>query len=129
MRIPFHIIRYRIPGTYTNVIHESNPGSSIFSNCGSESGFSLGSRVLMTKNWKKFKAGKNSYFFIKKCNYFSRGLYKGRLSYRRSLGASKENIQPATQINADPCGSETLTLTPDTDSVVRSRIRAWIQPI
>jgi hypothetical protein len=38
-----------------------------FYNCGS--GSSSGYRVLMTKNWKKFKAEKNVYIFlIKNCN-------------------------------------------------------------
>ncbi len=45
------------------------------------------SRVLMTKNWKKCKAGKK--FAI----YLTLGLHKGRPSYRRSLQPSKDNIQ------------------------------------
>jgi hypothetical protein len=77
----------------------------------------------MTKNLKKFKAEKTTI-------YLSLGLYKGRPSYRRSLQSSKENMKflnfflflwvifalldqvphSATQINADPCGSGSATL-------------------
>jgi hypothetical protein len=89
-----------------------------------------GSRVLMTKNLKKFKA--ENFFIIffgsKIAIYLSLGLYKGRPSYRRSLQPSKRTSSnskheislpyflwvifalldpdpdPATQIIADPCG-------------------------
>ncbi len=56
-------------------------GFSIFSNCGS------GSRVLMTKNWKKFTGGHFYIFFFlsKIAIYLSLSLPKGRSSYRRSL--------------------------------------------
>jgi hypothetical protein len=56
-----------------------------------------GSRVLMTKNWKKITAEKNLIFFFNIKNwgtiYLSLGLHKGRPSCRRSLQPSKENIQ------------------------------------
>ena len=79
----------------------------------------------------------NFYFLHQKIAiYLSLGLHKGRPSYRKSLHPSKENIQylqnikildfflflwvifalldpdpdPATQINADPCGSGSETL-------------------
>jgi hypothetical protein len=42
---------------------------------------------------KKFTGEKNYIFFIKSATYFSLRLHKGRLSYRRSLRALKENIQ------------------------------------
>ena len=48
-----------------------------------------GSRVLMTN---KFTAVKN-FVGSKTTIYLSLGLHKGRLSYRRSLQLSKENIQ------------------------------------
>ncbi len=53
-----------------------------------------GSRVLMTKNWrKKVSAEKKLYFFSSKIAiYLSLGLHKGRPSHRRSLQPSKENI-------------------------------------
>ncbi len=61
-----------------------------------------GSRVLMTRNWKKYQL-KKLYFLNKyvgnfcmnnkKIKFFSLGLQKGRPSYRRSLQPSKENIQ------------------------------------
>jgi hypothetical protein len=48
----------------------------------------------MTKNWKKFTAGKFFILFSTKIAiYLSLGLHKGRPSYRRSLQPSKENIQ------------------------------------
>jgi hypothetical protein len=51
----------------------------------------------MTKKWKKFAAEKNLKFLIKKIAiYIYLGLHKGRLSYRRSLQPSKENIQHFT---------------------------------
>jgi hypothetical protein len=50
------------------------------------------SRVLMTKNRKKFTTEKKLYFWIKITIYLSLGLHKGRSSYRRSLHPSKENI-------------------------------------
>jgi hypothetical protein len=54
-----------------------------------------GSRVLMTKTWKKFIAGKIFLIFFKSKTtiYISLGLHKGFPSYRRSLQPSKENIQ------------------------------------
>jgi hypothetical protein len=76
----------------------------------------------MTKNWKKTCSCK-TFFGWKIAIYLSLGLQKGCTSYRRSLYPSKENIQhfktylwvifalldpdpdPATQINAYPCGS------------------------
>jgi hypothetical protein len=61
-------------------------GSSIFCQCGS--GYI--SKVLMTKNWKKFTAEIKFNFFYQKL--LSLGLHKGRPSYRRSLHPSKENI-------------------------------------
>jgi hypothetical protein len=55
--------------------------------CGSGSGSR--SKVLMTKNWKKFTA-KIKFLLIKNALYLSLGLHKGRPSYRRSLHPSKE---------------------------------------
>jgi hypothetical protein len=46
-----------------------DPGSGIFPNCGSGSGSSSESRVSMAKNWKKFTAEKNGYFFDKKLQF------------------------------------------------------------
>ncbi len=53
-------------------------GSSIFCQCGSGSGSR--SKVLMTKNWKKFRAEiKFKYFLIKNCNlHIPRPPYNGR---------------------------------------------------
>jgi hypothetical protein len=51
------------------------------------------SRVLMTKNWKKFKAEKNLYLLTKIAIFLSLALYKRRPSYMKSLQPSKENIQ------------------------------------
>jgi hypothetical protein len=51
----------------------------------------------MTKNWKKFTVKIIIYFLSKIAIYISLGLHKGRLSYRRSLQPSKENIHPALQ--------------------------------
>jgi hypothetical protein len=115
---------------------------SIFGQCGSKSGSwsrsGSRSKVLMTKNWEKFITV--FFFLIKIAIYLSLGLHKGRLSYKRSLQPSKENIQhfkkrncfpffyicgtflpswirirlQLTKINADPCwsgyGSEILVL-------------------
>ncbi len=55
----------------------------------------FGSRVLMTKNWKKIHSWKRKLiFFTSKTTIFlSLGLHKGRPSYRRRLQLSKENIQ------------------------------------
>jgi len=50
--------------------------------------FLSGSRVLMTLNKKN--TAKNLFIFF---SSKSLGLHKGRLSYRRSLQPSKENIQ------------------------------------
>ncbi len=62
--------------------------------CISGSGSSSESRVWMTKNWTKFTAEKNLYFFGKKTAiYLSLGLHKGRTIYRRSLQPSEKNIQ------------------------------------
>jgi hypothetical protein len=66
---------------------ECGSGFSISSETGS------GSKVLMTKNWKKIQL---NFFFIdlfwsKIYIYLSLGVLKGRPSYRRSLQASKEN--------------------------------------
>ena len=51
-----------------------------------------GSRILMTKNWKKFTAEKKITFFLdqKTSINLSLGLHKGRPSYRRSLQLSEE---------------------------------------
>jgi hypothetical protein len=53
-----------------------------------------GSKVLMTKNWKKFIAGKKFGIFFKSkvAVYLSLALRKGRPSYR-SLESLKEKIQ------------------------------------
>ncbi len=51
------------------------------------------SRVLMTKNWKKFTAEKKWIFFFFIAIYLYLGLHKGRTSYRRSLQPSEKNIQ------------------------------------
>ncbi len=62
-------------------------GSSIFGQWGS------GSRVLITKNCKKFTA-KKSFFFIKNCNLLILRPNKERRSYRRRiLHPSKENTR------------------------------------
>ncbi len=69
---------------------EYGSGSSISSE--SKSGF--GSRVFMSKDWKKITA-EIFFFFLfwsKIAIYLSLGLHKGRPSYRRSLQPSKENI-------------------------------------
>ncbi len=68
------------------------------------------SRVLMTKNRKKiYSLNKNLIlFWSKTAIYQSLGLRYGRLSYRRSLQPSNENIQwiripdPLTWLNPDP---------------------------
>ncbi len=53
-----------------------------------------GSRVLMTKNWKKITAEIFFFFFWSKTAiYLSLGLHKVCPSYRRSLQFSKEAIQ------------------------------------
>ncbi len=66
----------------------ADPDPAFFCLCGSGSR----SRVLMTKNWKKFTAEIDfTYIFMIK-NLLSLGLHKGRPSYRRSLHPSKENI-------------------------------------
>jgi hypothetical protein len=52
-----------------------------------------GSRVFMTKNWKKFTAGKYFFLLKQKLQFPYLGLHKGRPSYKRSLKLSKENIQ------------------------------------
>ncbi len=46
----------------------------------------------MTKIWKKITAAKK-FGGSKNTIYLSLGLHKGRLSYRRSLQPSKDNIQ------------------------------------
>jgi hypothetical protein len=58
----------------------------------SESGFGSGSRVLMTKNWKKYR-WKIIIYFFKIAIYLSLGLYKWRQSYWRIFQPSKENVQ------------------------------------
>jgi hypothetical protein len=73
----------------------------IASGSGSGSGSSIssdsrtGSRVLMTKNFRKDRYGKTGNFFIlsKIAIYLSLGLLEGSPSCRRSLMPSKENIQ------------------------------------
>ncbi len=50
------------------------------------------SMVLMTKTGKNLQP-KNKFVGSKSAIYLSLGLHKGRLSYRRSLQPSKENIQ------------------------------------
>jgi hypothetical protein len=52
-----------------------------------------GSRVLMTKNLKKFTAEKNLFLLDQTTIYLFLGLHKARPIYRRSLQLSKENIQ------------------------------------
>ncbi len=66
-------------------------GSSIFCQCGF--GSESRSKVLMTKNWKKFTAEiKFIYFGSKIVIRLCLDLHKGRPSYRRSLHPSKANI-------------------------------------
>jgi hypothetical protein len=114
----------------------ADPDPAFFSNC--SSGFRIRIQGLMTENWKKLQLKKKLIFFLgsKTTIYLSLGLHKGGQSYRRSLQPSKKNIQhyktwklstffiflwvifplldpdpdPATQINADPCGSGSETL-------------------
>jgi hypothetical protein len=60
-------------------------------------GYLSGSRVLMTKNWKKFRAGKKfDIFLIKNLNLHILGLHIGSPSYRRSLQSLKRE-HPALQ--------------------------------
>ncbi len=54
----------------------------------------LDPRFGWPKNWKPFTTGKNyTFFWSKIAMYLFLGLHRGRLSYRRSLQPSKENIQ------------------------------------
>ncbi len=73
---------------------ESGSGSSISSESGYGSGSESGSRVLMSKNWKKH-SWKLFYilFWSKIAIDLFLGLHKGRPSYRRSHQPSKESIQ------------------------------------
>ncbi len=69
---------------------ESGSGFSIFSKLGS----GYRSRVLITKNWKKYSWNFFLFFFWSKISiYLSLAFIKGHPSYRRSLQPSKENIQ------------------------------------
>jgi hypothetical protein len=70
-------------------------GSSISGQCGSGSGILI--QCVMTKNLKKCTAEKKLIRYIfclsKVAIYMYLSFHKGRLSYRRSLQPSKENIQ------------------------------------
>ncbi len=52
-----------------------------------------GTRVLMSKYWKKFTAEKNDVSLIKNYYLLTLGFHKEHPSYRRSIQPSKENIQ------------------------------------
>ncbi len=111
---------------------DPDPAFFLIADPDSGSGSRIRIQDFMTKNWKKITAEKKLNFFGSKTTiYLFLGLHKGRPWYRRSLQLSKENIQflktwkfwtfflflwvifalldqdpdPATQINADPCGS------------------------
>ncbi len=105
---------------------------------------------------QKLKKNYNCKFFIylffgsKIAIYLCIGLHKGRTRYRRSLQASKENIQhckpwkfftffyicgsfwpswildPATHINADPCGYGSTTPLFRKTKTKPNRIKRWI---
>ncbi len=67
----------------------------------SKSGSGYGTRIVMTKNWRK-ENSRNCFlffFWLKIAVYLSLGLHKGRPSYRRSLQPSKENIQHCKRWN------------------------------
>ncbi len=82
LRIRIHFIRIRIRIQHFRLKYRSGSGSN------PDPG------VLMTKNWKKFKAEKKLiFFFIKTTIYLSLGLHKGRPNHKRNLQFSKENIQ------------------------------------
>ncbi len=84
-RIRIHLIRIRIQHFRPNADPDPDPIRIRIQS---------GSRVLMTKSWKKVTAEKKFNFFLSKTTiYLSLGLHKGRPSYRRSLQLSKENIQ------------------------------------
>jgi hypothetical protein len=79
--------------SYGTEFKESGSGSSISSESGS--------RVLMTKNWRKKIQLNFLYLFWSNIPiYLFFGLHKGRLSYRRSLQPSKENIQHFKKLNS-----------------------------
>jgi hypothetical protein len=69
---------------------DPDPAFLVKANPGTDPG--SGSRVLMTKNWKKITADKKIIFLSKIAIYLSLGLHKGRSRYRRSHHPSKENI-------------------------------------
>jgi hypothetical protein len=73
-------------------VDSSNLNPDLAFQLSSESGF--GSRVLMTKNWKKILLKSFVlYFGSKIAIYLSLCLLKARPSYRRNLQPSKENTQ------------------------------------
>jgi hypothetical protein len=61
LRIRIDLMRIRIDLIWIRIQN--------FSNYGSGFGLSSGSRVLMTKNWKKIKADKKLYFFDQKLQF------------------------------------------------------------
>ncbi len=103
-----------------------------FSNCGSGSisGSSSGSRVLMTKNFKKLELENFFYICLQKIViYLSLDLHKERASYRRRLRSSKGNIHSKHENSLlfslfvghfCPPGSESTTLL-----FLPSYIRCW----
>ncbi len=92
-----------------------------------------GSRVLMTKNWRRKKQLKK-YFTFSWTKIASLGLHKGRPSYRRSLQLSKENIQhfknEIYKLFLDSIWFTTLAVTYYDVGWWRrdERIQAWLPP-
>jgi hypothetical protein len=88
-----HHVRRLAPGRQ-KCLWSDQCSESEFTESGSSIISESGSRVFMTKNWRKKSWFFSSSIFTKKIAiYLSLGLHKGRPNYRRSLQPSKENIR------------------------------------
>ncbi len=91
---PIFMYRKPVCGSGSGYGSGSSISSESGSGYGSDSGPGYGSRVLMTKNWKKYSWNFFLFFFWSKIAiYLSLGLQKWHPNYRRSLQPSKDNIQ------------------------------------
>ncbi len=82
-----HWLLLGVPGSMYPSNHCCGAGSGIPSESGS------GSKVLVTKNWRKKYSWKKNNLFWSKIAIYILALRKGHPSFRRSLQLSKENIQ------------------------------------
>jgi hypothetical protein len=101
--IIMNMIRISVSDPHSALVSGQGYGSSIFCQFGSCSRSKSRSRVLMTKNWKKFTAEKKS-FWSKIAIYLTLGLHKGRPNFRRT-SLKREHLALQNLNNLHFCGS------------------------